>query len=81
MQRPPIMRALTMPAGDFPYGNTIGLDSPFASSLFSLSFSLSSVVSSTFVREKEEIQAPFSLSFFLVSLDESLPLFRSSNVY
>lgn len=40
MQRPPIMRALTMPSGDFPYGNTIGLDSPFTSFFFPFSLSL-----------------------------------------
>lgn len=72
MQRPPIMRALTMPASDFPYGNTIGLDSPFAPSFF-----LSFLHLPLYERRKKF--RPLSLS--PVSLDESLLLFRSSNVY
>lgn len=68
MQRPPIMRALTMPSGDFPYGNTIGLDSPFTSFFFPFSFSLSSsIVSSFFVyslhKRRKKFRAPFSLPF------------------
>lgn len=61
MQRPPIMRALTMPAGDFPYGNTIGLDSPFASpslSLFPPSFHLP-------LYERRKKFRPLSLSLSL----------------
>lgn len=72
MQRPPIMRALTMPASDFPYGNTIGLDSPFAP-LFLPSLSL--FPPSTFIREEEEIQAPFSLSRFVRRVPSPLSFF------
>lgn len=75
MQRPPIMRALTMPASDFPYGNTIGLDSPFAPFFFPLFLSFLHLP----LYERRKKFRPLSLS--PVSLDESLLLFRSSNVY
>lgn len=64
MQRPPIMRALTMPAGDFPYGNTIGLDSPFAFFLLSLSSSILRLLSTFATRGGKKFRPCFSLPLF-----------------
>lgn len=66
------MRALTMPAGDFPYGNTMGLDSAFTclSLILSLSHTLCSIVSSspTFPTKTNSV----SLSFFSATLRFSI---------
>lgn len=51
------MRALTMPAGDFPYGNTIGLEP-------TLSFAVS--LSSPLLIYRSEARPFLSLSFSLV---------------
>ena len=66
------MRALTMPAGDFPYGNTIGLDSPLPRSLsFSLPFFARSFLRLLPCRRKE-IQY-LSLSFLLLFVSSRDP--------